>query len=159
MNLHEFIKRASELIGERFEEAGSIRPMFHFINGDGDDVVMLAPPDNDKDLVMGLVRAVLKGAAATRVVFIDEGWMVDGAVNIEDDELLRRYGARNHPRRIEVVMFSGEDEHEGLVMATRKIVRKDTARPRLGPLEFLSLLQGTTEGRLVGLLPRRKLQS
>ncbi|WP_028164143.1 hypothetical protein [Bradyrhizobium elkanii] len=159
MGLHEFIEIASELVGERFERMGSIRPILHFVDGEGEDVVITIPPENDKDMIASLIRVVLKTVNASRVVFIDEGWMVGGELSAEDHERLHRFGANSHPRRVEVLMFSGEDEKEGLTMATRLILRKDDAKPRLGPLQFYSLEQGTTEGRLVGLLPRRKLSS
>jgi hypothetical protein len=61
---------------------------------------------------------------AVRVVFIDEGWMLEafGDAHIDLDKI-EREGVRGQAGRKEVIMWCAEDAQEGLLMATREIIR------------------------------------
>jgi hypothetical protein len=51
-------------------------------------------------------------------------------------------------------MFQAEDNEAGLITGHREIVRPKNGKPYLGPLQMMpSGMQ--SEGRLVGLLPRK----
>jgi hypothetical protein len=91
-----------------------------------------------------------------RYVYFAEAWTLHSNKLVDDEELDRmmRKGLRNHPDRVEVVMFTAEDNEAGLISGHRKIIR-DNGRPHLGPLEMLP--SGTiSEGRMVGVLPKPK---
>jgi hypothetical protein len=73
----------------------------------------------------------------------------------ENDELIkyaREKGLAGHPDRVEIVVFSAEDENEGQLAAHRLIIRGN-GKPTLGPLLFMD--ETMSSSRLVGLLPRR----
>ena len=55
-------------------------------------------------------------------------------------------------KRIEVILICAEDEREGMLMATREIIRSDTD-VHLGALRILQA--NGMEDRMIGLLPRK----
>jgi hypothetical protein len=135
-----------------------VKPMWHAITRDGVALVcptMLA----DKDAEVAMARAVFELRDVVRYLFIDEAWMVEAIgpdVTPEQRaavELAVITGATASPARQEVVMFSGEDQAEGAVMARRLIIRQG-AHATLGPLQF-DPPGGQMVGRFVGLLPIR----
>lgn len=161
--LRDFINRASFGVEKVFKKRGSIGPMIHFRACDGSETVMPLP-GGDKDADAALMRAVLKKFEADRVVLMDEAWMLDtrGRENPnltpEENERIRRFGVRNEPGRIEVIMFMAEDEREGHIMAQREIVRPVGRAPYLAALKIPAddhNNAGVSEGRFVGLLPRK----
>jgi hypothetical protein len=159
MTLREFIEQASKPIGARFDQCGEIKPMYHFVRGDGAEVVMPAIP-GPKDFSVQIARTVLDACEATRVLFISEGWILEGPVPAGADlnKIRDRQGSLEHePGRVEVVMFSGEDAQEGSIMGFRDIVRESGKPPYLAPLRIVTT--DRSEGRMIGLLPRGKLAS
>ena len=99
------------------------------------------------------MKAYLAACGAVRVAFIDEAWTLDQEKNpgVDIDKIYREGNSiSNHPARIEAVIVSAEDHHEGLLMATREIIRHGN-KAVLGKLKFMD--GGSMEGRMVGLLP------
>ena len=73
-------------------------------------------------------------------------------------EWIDRHGVRNHPDRVEVLMFQGEDRDAGQMSMQRKIIRPANSKARLGPPDWLfdkNTHNIQSEGRMVGLLPVR----
>ena len=149
--LRKFVEHAAERASRVFNRAGEFLPMYHYIDRDGKDFVVPAPPTQDKDAAVAIVRAVLEACGATRVAFLDEAWMLDAQRSGFDFEQANRDGISKHPDRIEVLLISAEDQNEGLVMASREIIRHDN-RVVLGKLKFMPD-GGELQGRMVGLLP------
>jgi hypothetical protein len=154
MNLRDFVERTVRLVSRQFDQRGEVPPIYHIITGDGEDLVVPGFP-GDKDLAVALARVILETVEATRYVFVTEGWVLF-APDSADIDKINREGVEAQPGRKEVLMFSAEDELEGVIMGHREIIR-DGARARLGPLEVIQY--GQSEGRMVGLLPRKKLAS
>jgi hypothetical protein len=99
------------------------------------------------------MRSLLHVLGAIRYVFINEAWVVElKADELAEVERLNRDGVNTHPRRVEIVMFSGEDQG-GELLGRRRIERPFNGKPYLGPLELEEF--SSSEGRLVGMLPQR----
>jgi hypothetical protein len=160
--LLDMIDYASSFAEKLFAAKGEIRPRYHAVTAN-EEVLVVPAPSRDKDTGVAMVRALFIDRHVVRYVFLDEAWMLGRTeVAIDDDEMARimRDGLTNHPNRIEVVMFSGEDAECGMAMARRLIVRPENGKPYLGPFEWtLPLRPGRNihhlEGRMVGLLPPR----
>jgi hypothetical protein len=158
MTKRELIETASAKIERIFDESGKVLAMWHIVTPEGEKVLP-PPPSTNKDHAIAIVRASFMAWGVTAYVFIDEAWMriVNLPPNSPEGEAeiaySREHGVRDHPDRVEVVIFSAEDE-TGALTAWRKIIRKVNARPRLGPLEIKDNFT-SQEGRFVGLLPQR----
>lgn len=149
----ELIELASGRVERIFRERGEILPVYHIIHADGRTEILPAPPC-DKDTSMAIMRAYFTISKIRRYVLIDEAWRLDlQHCSKEECEaavaFCRQHGVRNHPKCIEAVMFSAEDEW-GQHNAYRIIERKD-GRAKLGPLVF-DPEGGSYEGRMVGLM-------
>lgn len=150
LTLEEHVKMMDRATCVAFEKLGCMHPLYHMTDKDGNEHVIPAPP-LPKDLVVMLVRDMLKTMGATRVVMIDEAWVISGGAEVEG--LVEEHGSVEHtPGRIEVVIYAAEDETEGSIMASRQILR-DGDEATLGPLEFTSRERDQQSGRMVGLLP------
>jgi hypothetical protein len=150
--LRAMIHAASAWAEDWFAEHGEITPMWHIETGDGREVV-LKPPPVDKDVGARIMRAALQKFDAVRCVFIDEAWTVEVAVDdAAEIERIDREGAATHPRRVEMVMFAGEDQM-GQLIGTRPIERPPGAKAYLGQIEIES--SPVSHGRFVGMLPPR----
>lgn len=159
MTKRELIESASAKAERIFNATGKMFPMWHAFLSDGSERVIPPPPVDDKDVASVAIRVMLRMLDAVAVIFIDEAWMrivkvkadsPEGRAALDD---AREHGVRNHPDRIECVMFYAEDG-TGSTTAWRRIVRKVNSRPRLGPLELNEDIHAS-EGRFVGLLPQR----
>jgi len=145
----EYVARRAEYL---FKKQGALSPMYHAIDAEGNNYVLPGPPGT-KDQAVAQVRSFLKACRAVRVAFIDEAWVIDAETSpgVDVEKIYREADSiRNHPARIEVVIVSGEDANEGLLMATREIIRHGN-KATLGKLKFME--GGQSEGRMVGLLP------
>jgi hypothetical protein len=151
--LEDFVKDAAGRASVIFEAKGQVLPMLHFVDGDGEESVTPVPM-NDKDEASAFIRAMCAVFQAKRAVFITEAWMLSEIGGIPDEVMKRtdRHGIRNEPGRIEVILINGEDQAEGLLMATREIIRKGNHKPTLGPLSIMKGMD-QAQGRLVGFLP------
>jgi hypothetical protein len=143
---------ASRWADEWFAEHGVLNPMWHIACADGREMV-LASPHPDKDAAALIVRAVFRQLDAVRCIYVDEAWTVEIKLNNRAEvERVMRDGASGHPRRQEIVMFSGEDQF-GALIGVRRIERPADAKPYLGPLDVEA--PPASEGRFVGMLPQR----
>jgi hypothetical protein len=125
--------------------------MYLAVDDKGQDYLIPAPP-LPKDISVALVRKALEEFGAVRVLMVDEAWCASGGP--ETEELVRRHGSVEHtPGRTEVIYYHAEDETEGVLAASREIVRDERGAPSLGPLTFTP--SGNASGRMVGMLPRR----
>jgi hypothetical protein len=145
-SLREFLTAAATSISRAFEQFGRVHPTYFMIAEDGRPAMFLAPP-GDWDTSVSIARLQLKTAGATRVVFADVGWQ---ALCRGKEEIAR--GAWNHPNRVEVLIFQGEDSQEGELTGRRVITRVGN-NVSLGPLEIERFAR--SEGRMIGLLPSR----
>jgi hypothetical protein len=154
-SMRAFVETISKTIEKLFDRQGLILPMYHVIERDG-TVSVLPAPARDKDASVALVRAFFEICRPQRYLFVDEAWtvMATDADIAQLEAYVQRVGSlKDHPQRIEVVMFQVEDRDEGQLTASRRIVRPAKGKPRLGPLEFDDG-PSSSEGRMVGLLPR-----
>jgi hypothetical protein len=151
-DLRAMIEAASRWTDEQFAAKGKILPVWHVIADSGRCLILPSPP-GDKDTSATIMRSLLHVLGATRYMFIAEAWAVElKADELDEVERLDRDGASTHPRRLEVVMFSGEDQ-SGELLGRRRIERPRNGKPYLGPLELEAM--SVSEGRLVGMLPQR----
>jgi hypothetical protein len=160
--LRAMLAYASHFCEREFARNGVVYPMWHATTSKGETIIE-TPASPDKDASVALIRALFEIRDVVRYVFFDEAWTLLKCV--QPDEMVRidRDGLRNHPERVEVVMFQGEDaEWGGQISAHRLIHRPASGKPYLGPFvtldELAHLPHGAvvqSEGRLVGLLPMR----
>lgn len=155
--LRAMIERASRYTEVCVAKTGRAETMWHAVTGDGRDLI-LPPPPVGKDDAAILVRALLKMVKATRVVFIDECWIVD-AKSPEElqrvEEWLEEHGSlSDYDGRVEVVGFNAEDNEGRTLSGRRAILRDADGNVSLGPLEVDE--PKVSVGRFVGLLPLKE---
>ena len=157
MSLRGFVEHASNTLEKVFVKTGIINPMFHVIQRNGKEFALPGNLSDDKDMMCAIARKAFEMCDVVRYLYVDEAWIVE-AIGPEAERIVRetvRMGARNHPLRKEVIMLSAEDEDEGQLLARRLIIRPATGPAYLGPLE-IDTETVQSEGRFVGLLPRRE---
>jgi hypothetical protein len=71
------LEKASWITEQFFRKRGRIFPMYHVVKADGAQEAMQAPPLEDKDEAMALMRAYFELFDIKRYVFIDEAWRLD----------------------------------------------------------------------------------
>jgi hypothetical protein len=160
--LRDLITFASEFCDRQFAAKGVIYPRWHAVTSSGEQFYETSPL-LDKDLAVAMIRALFDLRDVVRYVFIDEAWTLSRMVQPGEEAKVQREGLSKHPDRVEVVMISGEDRECGQLMLHRNIIRPAKGKPYLGPLLSLDELpfmpQGghvdQSEGRMVGLLPKR----
>jgi hypothetical protein len=155
--LKQFVEHAADEAAKLFLANGILRPMYHAVDGAGNEHVFMAPPGG-KDRSVAYTRALLKVMDAQRVAYMDEAWVLDTRETDTaiDVEKIDREGVEAQPGRKEMLAISGEDQDEGLVMLTREIIR-DGDRVTLGPPVIETF--DHSEGRMIGLLtPRGRAQ-
>ena len=138
-----------------FQRRGTIPPMWQFVTAKGTQHCEPHPTFLPKDLATDAVRSIFDTLDVVRCLYIAEAWMVTAATEATI-ALARSQKLHQHPDKIEVVQFSGEDAEGGLIMAQRKIIRGEN-KPMLAPLEIV-IQPGdgfSSEGRFVGMLPQR----
>jgi hypothetical protein len=150
--LRRLIELVSATIEPTFRKEHSLWPsLWHCIDRDG-DMHVVAAPDESKNTAAVLMRAFMEVHDIVRYCYAAEAWTVTGR---DVGRYIARGGkAEDHPNRQEVVFFSAEDE-SGMLTASRLILRRIGKNPRLGPLVINDMQGWTSEGRLVGMLPRR----
>jgi len=158
----EIIMRIAKVIEVMFATDGALHaPIFHFKGEHGETVIVspsTAGSAQEKDQASTIMRQILDADNAVWVVMITEAWVVSG----HEDEIGRidhSKGLANHPMRREVVMYQMEDEEFGIMDGMQTIVRPDDAPPHLAEMEWHHSRKSSASGRLVGLLPRKKLSS
>jgi hypothetical protein len=149
--LREMFDGASDWAFKCFKQTGGIVQFWFVATANGEHFAVPPPLPQDPDASVILIRALFSMRDVIRYVFVSEAWTVD-TTDANEAEIARRLGARNHPRRVEVVAFSGEDHESRNLTARRRIIRPQNAKPYLGPLEWDEPWD-QSEGRIVGLLP------
>ena len=160
--LRTMLDYASGFAEGRFAEFGAIKPIWYAVTLSGDSII--TPPlagAQDKDESIAMIRELFESRDVVRYLFIDEAWTLDTPVERAELGRIEREGLRNHPARVEVVMFTGEDYEAGLILAQRRIFRPQGGKAYLGPLSMQGELpamaggERTVEitGGMVGLLP------
>jgi hypothetical protein len=159
MTKRDLIESASAQAESIFNKTGVVPPVWLVTTPDRR--VLLPPPPHvrDKDIAMAMIRVALKKLDATACVYVDEAWLLMGraAKGQAEIEVAKVRGTiRDHPERVEVVVFNAEDA-TGMLMGYREIIRRPGSRARLGPLELplQDEPRTTYEGRMVGMLPQR----
>ena len=155
----ELIRRVSTVIEEMFATQGQIITISHYKGDSGEGFLTSEMHDaNEKEATAIAVRQILADENAVWVIVITEAWVVRGSKE-EIGDIDHRKGLAEHPKREELVMYQLEDEDLMMgVSAVQEIVRPPDRPPHLGELKWLEPSM-FTEGRLVGLLPRKKLSS
>jgi hypothetical protein len=159
-DLDQLIEKASHFAEIMMREKGEVAPIWHMITNSGEEMIELTPQIESKDLAIALMKAMFECFRVVRYVHFTEAWVLDyrgdKARKIKDEDLdkIVQEGLSNHPDRTEVVMFQAEDDEAGLITGHREIIR-DKGKPHLGPMNFFPTMNASSEGRLVGLLPRK----
>jgi hypothetical protein len=153
MDLRKLVDRLSRAAEQKFAKHGMIPPTWFAMTADGRNFSinkMLA----DKDLQAQFLRTIFENEDVVAYVFIDEAWVVHADVQTADavTTLAAMVGLEHHPDRREVVVIHAEDDVNNLSFE-REIIRPARGRPYLGPLTSYGV--NKSEGRFVGLLPRR----
>ena len=159
--LRALLIHASDFAETVFRKKGEVAPMWHAIRANGEQIIEAHPMWLGKDLANGLIRAQFDLLDVVRYIYIGEAWTLvrqTGLAKVPGEiEQIKRTGIADHPDRVEVVMIQGEDKEAGQIIALREIIRTGK-KPKLGPLEFTfepGSEAGSSEGRMVGMLPAR----
>ncbi len=161
--LRRMFDRASQFCEAHFATRGEIAPMWHAVTSEGETIIEPHPILLGKDIAMVLIRAFFDAKDVVRYVYIGEAWTLRELIESEEVEAIMRDGIESHPDRVEVVQLQGEDDECGQIMGQRRIIRPESGRPYLGPLEMIADLPSIpdgarlsqSEGRMVGVLPAR----
>ena len=156
--LRKLVEFASEQAAAAFHRSGRVLPIWHAVKRDGEHIVF-ASPGPDKDTNAAMARAAFELFDVVRFVFFNEAWVLHAIrrkIGAAEMARINHEGLSQHPDRVEVIMFLAEDQAEGMLTAQRLILRPEHGKPKLKPLEILDLTGSTSEGRLIGLLPRRE---
>jgi hypothetical protein len=158
--LHRLIKELAEMVGGLFEDVGEMPAIFVMEDGEPDTSRKLikVPTFLGKDEAFTVLRKCAREVKAVRCVYITEAWLLktEGSLLPEMKEHLSKVGIADHPHRIEAVIFNGEDQETGSLIAQRNIMRPAIGKPYLAPLEFFSD-HDHAEGRLhEGFLARKR---
>jgi hypothetical protein len=149
--LRDFITKIDQRICNIFDLTGEVHGMWHAVSASGEHVLP-ALEWLDKDDAAMFARAFFMVHNVTRYVFISEAWQLLLPNMVEVDKATKA-GLENHPDRVEVLMYCGEDSETGQITAQREIRRPPTGKAVLGPLEFQE--HEISQGRMVGMLPRK----
>jgi hypothetical protein len=164
--LRRMFDRASQFCEAHFAVRGEIAPMWHAVTSTGETIIEPHPTFLGKDIAMVMIRAFFDAKDVVRYVYIGEAWTLREMIKPEQVTAIMRDGLANHPDRVEIVQLQGEDQECGQIMGQRRIIRPESGRPYLGPLEMLNDLPSIphgarlsrSEGRMVGVLPVRGMR-
>jgi Exo-beta-1,3-glucanase len=151
--LRDLLKLASMGAERVFAAKGELLPMWHAETADGVSMLVPAPPTDNKDLAVRLIKALFEERHVVRFVFFDEAWTLRSTDRAVVDKAVDHGDLSTHPDRVEVVVFVAEDAEGGALGGRRLIHRAPGKKATLGPLEIHEYLEA--EGRLIGLLPQR----
>jgi hypothetical protein len=150
MTIKEFIEFVSEPAKSIFKIEGVLKPMYHAIKSDGEEII-IPTILQDKDLTVTIIKEIFKELDIVKYVFMSEAWTLSSEKDKVPPELHKK-GISEHPDRKEIILIMGEDDN-GSTMASMDIIRRQDEDPTLGPLVFVS--SEWYEGRMVGLLPQK----
>lgn len=153
-DLRKQVERLSQKAEQNFAKHGQLTPVWFAVTSSG-EVFTLDRMLPNKDLQAQFVRMIFQEKDVVSYVFIDEAWVVNASAAQADNvtNLAATVGLEFHPDRREVVVFHAEDATNSLSYH-RDIIRPPGARAYLGPLICHDDIN-RSEGRFVGLLPRR----
>jgi hypothetical protein len=141
INLRTTIEAFSQLAETVFDHKGKMEPTF-FIHCQGEWTVMPHPPF-PREMVIEILRSLLKDMEADAYVFINEAWCVE----VRE---IPKIPPSEHPDRKEVVVISAENANRQLI-GRRAILRPAGDKPSLAPLE-LNTKWTPVDGDMVGLM-------
>lgn len=148
------VNKVSHTADVIFTKYQGLRPIWFCFTADGEHFTLdkMLP---DKDLQAKFVRFIFQEKDVVAYIFVDEAWVVEATVKDADSvtAMAARVGLEFHPDRREVVVIHAEDATSNL-SCHRDIIRPAGARAYLGPLVMHDDIS-RSEGRFVGLLPRR----
>jgi hypothetical protein len=155
--LREFIEQeVAPTVRKIFQEDGYIDALYVVCV---DDIQFSVPafPTRNKDISVAMMRMYFKSVEADRYCYVDEAWTIEGEGKDRMEELKRLtqeegVNIADIPGMREALIFTAEDRDGGMVLA-QSIISTRGKKRSLGPLQFKEY--GVTEGRMVGLLPRR----
>jgi len=152
MNLKELIEFADSQAVKIFRHTGQLLPMWHAFKSNGEQLVLPQPSD-DKDKAAKLIAALFELENVETYCFMSEAWILH--TTMERDPVLPS-SLEHHPDRREAIMFSAENREGDSQTARRFILRPEHGKAKLAPLQMDDMANVTSEGRMVGLLSRRK---
>ena len=152
-DLRAMINVASGWAEKQFNREGAIAPLWHAVKATGEHLVIPAP-DTDKDTGAMIMRALFELHDVVCCLFIDEAWIAEGGEDLKA-YVDQHHGVQHFPGRIEVVAFMGEDA-DGMMLTAHRRIDRTRSKARLGPLEITDMVGVQSQGRLVGMLPRRQ---
>lgn len=155
--LTDMIRMADGFAEAAFREKGAVRATYIAFTED-EVMVVPAPPVNDKNLALLMVRVLFAEKGVRAYVYFDEAWVVmspeDRGRSLKEsvDDFSRQHpdGLEHAPGRMEVVHMWAENA-TGKMQAQRLITRDPNA---LGPLEINVINANESMGRMTDLLPR-----
>lgn len=146
-NLEQLFERVRGVTEETVARYGNAPTLWHAITATGDAMIVPAPETGDPDLAASLVRALFEIRGVVRYVMVSSAWWVE-----TQDPL--SLPPSKHPDRVEVVLFSGEDEAEGFKIIGHRILR-ERGKAVLGP--EMEGLNTSLVGRFAGMLPKGRV--
>jgi hypothetical protein len=155
----DLVEFANERVTKIWKVCHEVLPMWHAVTADGEEF-LVKQPCPDKDLAAAMIRALFELRNVVSYVYFAEAWILETKTADTTDAQLSdiiSHGISNHPDRVDVVMFAAEDER-GMVLARRSIVRPTDGVPTLSAIKYDDDLS-RSEGRMVGMLPRRALHA
>ena len=149
--------RASAQAETIFRRTGEVLPMWHAIKADGEQMIIPFAASEDKDMAVSLIKALFELESVETYVFMSEAWILHAGPDADIDGINRR-GLSDHPDRREAIMFAAENRDGEEQTACRFILRPEHGKAKLSPLKMDDMKNRTSEGRMVGMLQRRRPQ-
>jgi len=153
----ELIEKVAKVTEQAFRTCDGIDPVFHF-EGDRGFTSLLCPMEytpETKDLVAAVIRRALEIDNAKWVMMVSEAWSLEqSALEGFPKDL------EHAPGRREIIFYRLEDTDIPEMAAEQEIFRPEGKPRYLGELIIKEPpISGTSEGRMVGLLPKGKMSS
>jgi len=148
--LQHLFDHAAKRIAVFFKENGEVAPMWHAVDRDGENMLIVTPWQNqdEKESTVDALRALFRSRGVTRYVFMGEAWTVL-APNLDDvGSYIGRF--KEHPDRREALAIHAEDEDGSQLSGWYYILRPEHAPATLSPLHMNEATHIT--GTLHGLL-------
>lgn len=148
LKLQELFDLAAKNAARIWNESHEVLPMWHAIQGNGENTLIATPwsDDDEKEIALAMLRDFFREKHVKRFAFIVEAW-VRQAKSLED---VHSCPVSEHEDRREVLMISAEDRDGTAMMGWYYILRPEIGPPRLSPLE-VKPFDGQV-GRMTGLL-------
>ena len=131
-----------------FEDSGEVLPMWHVVDGNGDNLLLATPwtSDEEKRDIIVKLRELFRLRKVKRLVFMVEAWIA--AVRADSEGETPR--PSEHPDRREVIIINAEDRDGSNLYGMYYILRPEHGPPTLSPLKLQAY--DKTAGHMVGML-------